>query len=294
MIRTFENPDFNQWTTSDEVEPDTSIVDTGQYSMKMTDTPPANYVTLSCNYNHRLTGNLPAGFFARVNTSNLQSMMVSIIYYSGPGNQNEMGQQTQNIQPANNSEWQTIYFDLEIPEGAGGFSLTLTIRGSGTRVGVAYIDNMDIIEWDPWHENNGQSHLSPNAFYYIQLQKTGEQNTALVSYQETAYRPIELETDEQFSPVVPDIKLYQNYPNPFNPKTTIHFSLGRDAKIKLDIYNIKGQKVISLLNSELQSGEHFVSWSGENAFGQKSGSGIYFFVLRSGDRHIVRKMLLLK
>jgi len=52
--------------------------------------------------------------------------------------------------------------------------------------------------------------------------------------------------------------------------------------------------VISLLNSGLQSGEHFVSWSGENAFGQKSGSGIYFFVLRSGDRHIVRKMLLLK
>ncbi len=86
-----------------------------------------------------------------------------------------------------------------------------------------------------------------------------------------------------------------NFPNPFNPTTTISFSIQEESKIDLSIYNIKGQKIKSLLSDQIFAGDHSIAWNGEDTFGEKVGSGVYLYKLNvNGKTEAVKKCLLLK
>lgn len=99
--------------------------------------------------------------------------------------------------------------------------------------------------------------------------------------------------------VLPSIsiaELNQNFPNPFNPTTTISFTLHENALVGLTIYNIKGQKVRSLIsNSEMEAGSVRAQWDGKDDRGKSVGTGIYFYKLTVDNQDInTRKCLLLK
>jgi len=83
--------------------------------------------------------------------------------------------------------------------------------------------------------------------------------------------------------------LYQNYPNPFNPSTVISYYLPHSSEIRVDIYNLLGQRVETLFNGRQEGGVHSVRWDASN-----SASGIYFVRLQSQNLTQTRKMLLLK
>jgi hypothetical protein len=86
----------------------------------------------------------------------------------------------------------------------------------------------------------------------------------------------------------------QNYPNPFNPDTRIDFSLKEDASVVLEVFNIKGQRVTTLVNEDLPAGNHSVVWRGTNSENRSVASGIYFYRLVSPEKTITKKMLLVK
>jgi len=88
--------------------------------------------------------------------------------------------------------------------------------------------------------------------------------------------------------------LHGNYPNPFNPETVISFSLGCSGAVSIDIYNVRGQKVRSLISGVYGAGVHSVVWNGADSAGRSVGSGVYFYRMVSGEYVGVRKMLLLK
>ena len=88
--------------------------------------------------------------------------------------------------------------------------------------------------------------------------------------------------------------LLTNYPNPFNPETTIRYSLNRPGEISLEIYNLKGQKVKTLINSEVSAGSHSITWKGESDYGSDVSSGVYFLRLVSGQQIETRKIVLMK
>jgi len=95
-------------------------------------------------------------------------------------------------------------------------------------------------------------------------------------------------------PVLPqEFDLAQNYPNPFNPETVISFDLDREQHITLEIINILGQKVETVLDKKMPAGQHKISWSSEN-FDSKLASGVYFYRLSGEDQTLTRKMILLK
>ena len=94
-------------------------------------------------------------------------------------------------------------------------------------------------------------------------------------------------------PLVNNFNL-SNYPNPFNPTTTISFSIPEESKVNLTIYNIKGQKVKTLVKELLPAGEHSIIWNGKDSNGNRVGSGIYFYKLKAGDYTSTKKMILLK
>ena len=76
--------------------------------------------------------------------------------------------------------------------------------------------------------------------------------------------------------------LNQNYPNPFNPETTIKYELPKTSKVKLQIFNILGQKIKTLVDEEKQPGYYSVKWNGINDYGVKVSSGIYIYRLNKG------------
>jgi hypothetical protein len=88
--------------------------------------------------------------------------------------------------------------------------------------------------------------------------------------------------------------LSRNYPNPFNPSTTISYSLKDDAKVVLEVYNIKGQLVKTLAGGLMSKGKHSIVWEGKDNAGTQCASGIYLYKLRTGNTSITRKMMLLK
>ncbi|MEJ2636121.1 MAG: FlgD immunoglobulin-like domain containing protein, partial [Calditrichia bacterium] len=89
-------------------------------------------------------------------------------------------------------------------------------------------------------------------------------------------------------------QLYQNYPNPFNPVTNVRFSLSRLVKVRLDIYNVLGQRVRTLVDREMAAGAYRLQWDGRNDAGNYLGSGIYFYRIWAGDYVKTRKMILMR
>jgi hypothetical protein len=88
--------------------------------------------------------------------------------------------------------------------------------------------------------------------------------------------------------------LKQNYPNPFNPQTSIAFDLPAASHVTLDILNVLGQKVKTLVSEYQEAGSHSVIWDGTSDNGSPTASGVYFYRLTADGNQAVKKMMMLK
>lgn len=96
-------------------------------------------------------------------------------------------------------------------------------------------------------------------------------------------------------PQIPlQFEVEQNYPNPFNPATRVRFGLPAPARVKIEIFNLLGQRVYLEETQPLPAGYHQFEWNGQNAAGQEVSSGIYFYRISDGKNMAVRKMVLLR
>jgi len=95
--------------------------------------------------------------------------------------------------------------------------------------------------------------------------------------------------DEEYESNITTYKLCQNYPNPFNPITEIRYDLPVDCQVRLEIYNLLGQKVATLVDGKEKAGYKTATWDAGSF-----SSGIYFYRLQAGDFVQTRKMVLLK
>jgi len=96
------------------------------------------------------------------------------------------------------------------------------------------------------------------------------------------------------SSIPKEYQLLNNYPNPFNPSTTIEFELPVQGDISLTIYNLLGEEVMTFNDKSVNPGRHSFIWNGKSNSGIEVSSGIYFYSLRTGDFHSVKKMLLVR
>ena len=91
-----------------------------------------------------------------------------------------------------------------------------------------------------------------------------------------------------------DFSLHQNYPNPFNPTTQIKYDLPEDALVSINIYDLMGRSIKSLVNSNQLAGYRSTQWKGTNNLGEKVAAGIYIYMIQAGDFRETKKMVLLK
>ena len=89
-------------------------------------------------------------------------------------------------------------------------------------------------------------------------------------------------------------RLHQNYPNPFNPTTKIHYDLPEKSFVSIDIYDVIGNKIKSLVNSIQGAGYRAVYWDATNDLGQSVSAGMYIYTVNTGEFRATRKMALIK
>ena len=88
--------------------------------------------------------------------------------------------------------------------------------------------------------------------------------------------------------------LEQNYPNPFNPSTTITFSLPKSGHARVDVYDVLGKHVTTLIDENMGSGNFRVTWDGSDKNGARVSSGMYIYRMVSGSFSMTKKMLMVK
>ena len=110
----------------------------------------------------------------------------------------------------------------------------------------------------------------------------------------TADLIVGLSTGSDDIPLPVTMELAQNYPNPFNPSTTIDFYVSEPTPVTLEIFNLMGQKVRTLINGQAARGNTSLIWKGFNDNGQPVTSGVYFYKLSVKDSFLTRKMILIR
>jgi hypothetical protein len=104
-----------------------------------------------------------------------------------------------------------------------------------------------------------------------------------------------MDVGEEISGALPlSFGLRQNYPNPFNPQTSVEYSVPKRSHVLIEIYNITGQRVRTLVDGTVPPGTYRIVWDGKNAAGQSVASGVYLYRFQAGDHVDTKKMVLLK
>lgn len=94
--------------------------------------------------------------------------------------------------------------------------------------------------------------------------------------------------------ILQDFALHQNYPNPFNPSTTISYSVKRPGMVAINIYDISGSIIKSLIDQFVEVGDYATIWDGKDNFGNTTSSGVYFYQINFNNQLQNKKMIYLK
>ncbi|MCP4581435.1 MAG: T9SS type A sorting domain-containing protein [candidate division Zixibacteria bacterium] len=167
--------------------------------------------------------------------------------------------------------------------------------------GILYIN--EAFDYIGVANTNGQIFYTFNAFHdtWIEIDPVGDDawvyvggKTALLRADDILYAfdPEAPQTDiddNTVSPLPQSFSLAQNYPNPFNARTIINYNLPTSSDVTIDIYDLLGRKITTLVDKKQQAGSHQAVWNGEGI-----SSGIYFYKIQAGDFVETKKMLLVK
>jgi len=103
-----------------------------------------------------------------------------------------------------------------------------------------------------------------------------------------------LAVNDLFGSMPIDFTVLPAYPNPFNPSTTITYGLVKDSDVSIQIYDITGQLITNLLNTEMTQGWHSIQWNGTNQQSEQVPAGIYLSKITSNNEVKTNKLMLLK
>jgi hypothetical protein len=198
--------------------------------------------------------------------------------------------------------WDTVILDLE---ALSHFWLTMFPTGSedqsfisGSRILLATMDFLledtmtvciDTCFWPP---------AEALKFCIIREAKCkiprSEYDTGLfkICFPEGAGDVKEIESADESKPS--EFSLSQNYPNPFNPVTNFRFTLAKASHVRIEIYNIVGQRVKTLVDEEMKPGVYLADWDSKDDKGNSVSSGIYFYRMTASDFSDMKKMVLVK
>jgi hypothetical protein len=180
------------------------------------------------------------------------------------------------------------------PAVAGNYALQLYYQNYGTSQSASIdVDGATVVPSVSLEANTDSTGLSllvyPPAFALSAGLHTIKVTASGINLDHAVLSKVVVGAVEGYEYVPGAFALAQNYPNPFNPSTTIKFSLGKSAPVRLTVYNMLGQLVARLVDGHLDAGEHTAVFSAKNL-----ATGVYIYRLEAGNYVSNKKMLLLK
>ncbi|MBN1155393.1 T9SS type A sorting domain-containing protein, partial [candidate division KSB1 bacterium] len=178
-----------------------------------------------------------------------------------------------------------------------GYSMEVLVRTDYYGYAEGDTVNLSILMWDL--DYSSADAYDPNVSDYVpQWWGTQWCDTGFEKFY--LYRGVVLAdpavgvAEEKPVAVAKNYRLDQNYPNPFNPTTTIQYQLSKFTDVQLDVYNVLGSKVATLVNGKMPAGVHSVSWNGKDDAGNIVGNGVYFYRISTPEFKQTRKMIMVK
>jgi len=189
-------------------------------------------------------------------------------------------------------------------DGTVGTASLYDIRYSHVSVGTdtsGWWNTADTVIGEPSPSSPGTTDscqatgLSSETTYYF-LIKTADEVLNWSGFSNVAYETtaVGVEGIDGPSELPRVFKLFQNYPNPFNPTTEISYVLPHDSYVRVEIYNLLGQRVITLVDEYQKAGYKRVEWDGRDENRVEMGSGVYFCRLKAGHHRSTKRMVLLR
>lgn len=166
--------------------------------------------------------------------------------------------------------WGEPTWQLRVVEGQNGYCAQTLWQSFGLWVATT-IDSI-VVEW-PSGNKSVFTNVAINKSYTI------TENGGITN----------VENEFNYNGAPSDFRLEQNYPNPFNPTTNIQFSISKPEFVKLNVYDLTGKLVSSLINENLNAGNYEAKFNGENL-----SSGVYYYKLESASFTETKKMMLVK
>jgi len=232
-----------------------------------------------------------------IKTENCQGAMIQARFYNSRTGGTLLGQG--NFEPVSgDSNWTYYHSEVDVHENTTFFDVVANNDPPTSGESFAWFDNTGLIEWEDWQTKSITSDIvvNPNDYYYLQIKTDELPLNSSVQFTHTAYEenPVNINEDNLSVPAL--AKLNCNYPNPFNPTTRISFTIKEtEGKTNISIYNIKGQKVKTLIDEIVPAGEHTLIWDGTNSSTKRVSTGIYFYKMEYKGKLInTKKCLLLK
>ncbi len=133
-----------------------------------------------------------------------------------------------------------------------------------------------------------------NWYFVYEDRSKGVHNTKYsvrILYKALGWTPLAVEATDGMPT---EFGLNQNYPNPFNPTTSISFSMPKDGHVLLQVYDVTGALVKTLVDQTMRAGNMQAAWDGTNLSGNKVASGVYLYRMAAGDFVAAKKMVLMK
>jgi len=159
---------------------------------------------------------------------------------------------------------------LQLPSDKGATDTAITLTGAALRAYLGTADSLNF-KWTILAMDSFNPAVSSVDTFSVVLKKV------LVGVKETPS-------------VIPTVfALSQNYPNPFNPSTRIEFALPKETRVRLEVYNMLGQKVATLVDEVRSAGNYGVTFDAGSL-----ASGLYFYRLSTNEVSFLKKMMLLK
>jgi len=152
-----------------------------------------------------------------------------------------------------------------------------------------------------WYINGVETSTDSSFVYTAIIDTTGEKLIKLIvsdgktdiekTWKVTVLPPVGIENE---SKIVKEFRVFQNYPNPFNITTNIKVSLPERGNLSVIIYNIKGQKIKTVVKNIFKEGEYIFRWNGKNDYGNTISSGVYFYRVKFKHYIATIKLVLIK
>jgi len=220
------------------------------------------------------------------------TVLVGTGYADGPGGVQEMFVVEEDVSGLS-SAWSPLTFSEPIAASQGGLYVVFALPegagfsglGEGGGPGFGYSPGTASVAG--WMSRDGESWIRLHGSADFALVPV------LVPYEEgMAVKSLGV---EEPSDLVPPAKPFLAVgPNPFNPKTDIRLGVPRDSHVRIDIYDLRGRRVIRLLDGPMKAGQHNVPWKGVDGDGRGVASGVYFAHMTIGGEVLTRKMALVR